>query len=186
VSVPSEPNLVLAGFMGTGKTTVGQLLAASLGRPFVDTDALVEAAAGMTIAEIFARQGEAAFRAHEREACREVAGRRGLVVAIGGGALLDPANRAALEGSGVLVLLTCERQTLAARLRESARRGERPLLAGDLERTIERLLEQREPVYSAVRLQVDTTRATPQQVAEQVLGHYRDAIASPVRAGAVG
>ena len=102
---------------------------------------------------------------------------------VGGGALLDPANRAALEGSGVLVLLKCERHTLAARLGESARRGERPMLTGDLESTIARLLEQREPVYSAVGLRVDTTRATPDEVAEQVLGLYRDAVGSSVQAG---
>ncbi len=180
---PIERNLVLAGFMGTGKTTVGRLLAARLGRPFVDTDDLVEESAGMSISEIFALHGEAAFRAQEQWACREVAAGRGLVVAVGGGALLDPANRAALESSGVLVLLKCERHTLAARLGESARRGERPMLTGDLESTIARLLEQREPVYSAVGVRVDTTRATPDEVAEQVLGLYRDAVGSSVQAG---
>jgi shikimate kinase len=183
VSGPHEPNLVLAGFMGTGKTTVGRLVAARLGRPFVDTDDLVEAQTGMNISEIFARHGEAAFRAWEREACREVAERRGQVVAVGGGALLDPANRSALERTGVLVLLRCERHALADRLKESARGGHRPILAGDLEGTIDRLLELREPVYSAVRLQVDTTCLTPQQVAEQVLAIYYDAAESSVQTG---
>ena len=174
---------MLAGFMGTGKTTVGRLLAAELGWPFVDTDNLVEAAAGMSISEIFARQGEAAFRARERDACREAASRRGHIVAVGGGALLDPANRVALESSGVLVLLRCERRGIAARLRKSARRGNRPLLAGDLESTIARLLAEREPVYSAVRLQVDTTGLRPRQVAGRVLALYREAAGSPVQAG---
>ena len=180
-----KPNLVLAGFMGTGKTTVGKILAGQLGRPFLDTDALVEVATGMTVAEIFARYGEEAFRAREHEACKEVAGRQGLVVALGGGALLDPANRAAIESSGVLVLLTCEHLALAARLRESARRRERPLLSGDLEGTIDRLLKKREPVYSTVRLRVDTTRATPHEVAEQVLGLYRESIESSAPLGTV-
>jgi shikimate kinase len=176
-----NPNIVLAGFMGTGKTTVGRLLARRLGRPFVDTDALIEEGAGMTVAAIFAGEGEAAFRRLESEVCRRVASSGGQVVALGGGALLDGGNRATLESAGVLVLLTCRPDTLVERLTESARRGERPLLRDDVEDTIGRLLEAREPVYSTVRLRVDTTERTPEEVAEEVLNLYRHEIEPAMR-----
>ena len=81
----------------------------------------------MGIKEIFARQGEAGFRAFERAACLRTASRTFTVIATGGGALLDPESRSALESSGVVILLTCEMEVLLARLRESARRGERPM-----------------------------------------------------------
>ncbi|HWP34554.1 MAG TPA: shikimate kinase, partial [Thermodesulfobacteriota bacterium] len=94
---PAGRNLVLVGLMGAGKSAVGRALAARLGRPFVDTDALVEARAGRPIPAIFAAGGEAAFRALEREVVAEVASRGGQVIATGGGAVVDPASRAALR-----------------------------------------------------------------------------------------
>lgn len=170
----NSPNLVLTGFMGTGKTTAGRLLAGRLSRDFVDTDALIEREAKMTVREIFTRLGEPAFREMEREACRRVSQQPGQVIAIGGGALLDARNREVLEQTGVIVLLTCETRELAGRLRESAQRGERPLLAGDIDETIRKLLVERESVYSAVSLRVDTTHITPEQVADAVLSLYCD------------
>lgn len=167
-----DANIVLAGFMGTGKSTVGRLVAARLGRPFVDTDQLVEAEAGMPIKKIFEVRGEAEFRILERIACLRVSTLRGHVVAVGGGALLDPANRAALEAGGVLVLLTCEADRLAERLEESALRGERPLLSGDFRERIAHLLDARRPVYDSVRLKVDTTHLNPEQVAREVITLY--------------
>jgi 3-dehydroquinate synthase len=169
-----DANIVLAGFMGTGKSTVGRLVAARLGRPFVDTDQLVEAQAGMPVKKIFEVRGEAEFRILERMACLRVSALRGHVVALGGGALLDPANTAALEAGGVLVLLTCEVDTLAQRLKESALRGERPLLSGDFDfrERIAHLLDARRPVYDSVRLKVDTTHLNPEQVARQVITLY--------------
>jgi shikimate kinase len=172
----TSPTLVLAGFMGTGKSTVGPLVARALGRPFVDTDAIVEREAGITIREIFATQGEPAFRAMERQAVHEAADMVGVVMSIGGGALLDPENRRALEATGVIVLLACEPDTLVRRLEESMRRGERPLLGGDLRRRVETLLREREPAYSLVRLRVDTTHLAPDEVADCVLALYRQAV----------
>ena len=171
-----QPNLVLAGFMGTGKSTVGQLLAHTLGMPFLDTDRVIEKEANLTVAQIFAGHGEATFRAWERDVCHKVVSTSGQVVALGGGALLDPGNRASVERAGVIVLLRCHPDVLVQRLTESAKRGERPLLLADIRETISRLLTEREPVYSAIQQQVDTTELTPEEVAGRVLALYEHAI----------
>jgi shikimate kinase len=97
--------MVLTGFMGTGKTAAGRVLSASLGFRFVDTDDLVRERAGMDIAVIFEREGEAGFRRREREAIASLAGREGLVIATGGGAVVDPENAAALRRLGPIVWL---------------------------------------------------------------------------------
>jgi shikimate kinase len=91
------------------------------------------------------------------------------VIATGGGALLDPESRMALEASGVVILLTCERSALMARLKESASKGERPLLAENFEARINELLYIREELYSSIPLKVDTTGLTPQEVAARVI-----------------
>ena len=98
--------VILTGFMATGKTEVGRKLAALLGAPFVDTDALVESATGRAIADIFARDGEPHFRALEREAVERACAIDGAVVATGGGTLLDPENRRRLAAAGPVVCLT--------------------------------------------------------------------------------
>jgi shikimate kinase len=123
-------NLVLVGMMGTGKSTVGRILARRLDRPFVDTDAAIEARTGRTVAQLFAELGERRFRALEAEEVRRVAALRGQVVAVGGGAVLDPANVTHLRGTGDLVLLDGDPAALAARI--AAEQGDdpvRPLLA---------------------------------------------------------
>jgi shikimate kinase len=169
------PNLVLEGFMGTGKSTVGAILAARLQWDFIDTDVLVEQDAGMTIKEIFARQGEAGFRAFEKAACLRAASRPFTVIATGGGALLDPESRSALESSGVVILLTCEKKALLARLEESARRGERPMIADNFEARVNELLHIRGELYSSIPLKVDTTDITPEEAASRVLELYGSA-----------
>jgi shikimate kinase len=107
--------VVLCGFMATGKTTVGRLLADRLGVEFTDADEVIAARFGMPVGDIFAAHGEAAFRAAERDVCRELA-ERGGVVAVGGGAVVDPADRAALARRGTLVCLEADEATLAGRL----------------------------------------------------------------------
>jgi shikimate kinase len=167
-------NLVLVGFMGTGKTTVGALAAERLGWAFVDTDAVVEAAAGMPVREIFAQQGEVAFRILEAHVCQAASAGTHTVISVGGGAVVNPENSRALEANGVLVLLTCERDRLIDRLEGSARRGERPLLSGDVGARIDALAASRAGVYSSIALKVDTTHLTPEEVADAVtklLGH---------------
>ncbi len=167
--LPPEQNLILTGFMGTGKTTVGQLLAQRLGRPFVDMDAQLEALFGKPIPQIFAEEGEEGFRAAEARLCQELGRQQGLVIATGGGALVNPASREALARSGPIVCLTAAVDTLLERLDLAQ---DRPLLSGDRERRraqIQTLLAQRQNVYAGFALQVDTSGRTPEEVVEQVL-----------------
>lgn len=171
--------------MGTGKSTVGPILARIMDRAFVDTDSLIEQDAHLTISEIFARRGEAALRALERDVCTQVATGAGLVVAVGGGTLIDQRNRAALEATGILVMLTCRVESLVQRLEASVEQGKRPLLGGDIREMVSRLLEERAPVYSSVALQVDTTGRTPEQVADEVLVHYNEGVRARLKAGAI-
>jgi shikimate kinase len=162
-------HLVLVGLMGAGKTTVGERCAADLGRPFVDTDALVEAAAAQRVHEIFASEGEAGFRARERvalaDACASV---EPLVIACGGGAVLDAKNRAAMRGTGVVVWLRASPAELAARVGDGAGR---PLLAGRSPiDTLRRLAELRAPAYeAAAHVVVDTDGLAVEAVARRVL-----------------
>jgi len=159
--------IVLTGFMGTGKSEVGRRLATRLGRAFVDTDQLVERETGKSVAAIFADDGEAAFRAHERDAVTTAAARRDAVIAVGGGAVLDAANRARLREAGVVVCLTASAETILRRVGETT---QRPLLAGGEPRAaIERLLADRRPSYDAVAdLTVDTTDRRPEDVVEEI------------------
>lgn len=160
-------NLVLTGFMGTGKTTIGRLVAERLGLPFLDMDAEIERRAGQPVKAIFASQGEAAFRQMEHDLCQELAARRGLVIATGGGALLDPASRASLNDSGLVICLTAEPEALVARL---AGVDDRPLLHGDDPAgRIRALIASRQAVYAALPFQLDTTHLTPEGVMEAVL-----------------
>jgi len=151
-------NVYLTGFMGAGKTTVGRRLARLLKRRFLDLDAEVERAAGRSIAAIFGR-GEAAFRRLESAALRRAARRRGLVVALGGGALVDPASRKLAADTGLIVALTCAEAKLRQRLRRD--RGLRPLLVRDPRQGLRRLLARRRGLYRRADLQVSTTRRPP-------------------------
>ena len=101
-------NIILTGFMGTGKTAAGRLIARELGLKFVDTDNEIEKRSGASIQEIFARFGEAHFRSLEKNLCQEIAQREGQVVATGGGMPVDPENRRLLSSAGVVICLRCE------------------------------------------------------------------------------
>jgi shikimate kinase len=164
-------NLVLIGLMGSGKTTVGELLARRLERPLVDTDEMVEREAGKAIKEIFAEEGERGFRRHESEAIRRVAAIRGQVMAVGGGAVLDPGNVTQLSMTGDLVLLDAPPEVLSERLDETET-AERPLVADadDLTARLAHLLEERRGDYErAASLIVDTAGRDPEGIAEEIL-----------------
>lgn len=169
-------NLVLIGLMGTGKTSVGRLLADRLGRPFLDTDDVVAAESGRTIPELFAEGGEGGFRQEEAAAVRHVSALRGQVIAVGGGAVLDPHNVTSLHSTGDLVLLTAPAEVLRDRL-DADGVAERPLLDGaqDLTERLALLAEQRAEAYHrAAATTVDTAGRTVEEIAEEVLDWARE------------
>jgi shikimate kinase len=162
--VEAVKNVYLTGFMGTGKSTVGPALAKKLRRPFADLDALIVKSAGMSVAEIFARDGEAAFRRHERAALAVAARKGGAVIALGGGTLVDPRNQRLVAASGTLVRLNCARRELARRLRPQ--RASRPKLAGgSLDSRLRAFMSARRDAYGEPDLVVSTTRRSPSAAA---------------------
>jgi shikimate kinase len=166
----SPRHLVLIGLMGAGKTTVGEECARRLGRPFVDTDDVVQASTGRSVSEVFAVEGEAGFRAYERVAVADAgASPAPLVIACGGGAVLDPDSRRLLRRRGCVVWLLATPAALAARVGGHA--VERPLLpASGAVLTLERLAAARAPAYrAAAHAEVETTGRTVDQVADAVL-----------------
>ncbi|MCB9137732.1 MAG: 3-dehydroquinate synthase [Caldilineaceae bacterium] len=165
----STDNITLTGFMGTGKTTVGRLLAQQLNRPFVDLDEQIEQHFGKSVAEIFADEGEPAFRLAEIRLCSQLAEQEGLIISTGGGALVNPASRHALTESGPVVCLTATIEEILARLHGSA---DRPLLPGDAAeqgKRIRDLLYTRRHAYAAIPLRVDTTGRTPDEIVDALL-----------------
>jgi shikimate kinase len=154
----------LTGFMGTGKSVVGHKLGRRLRRRFVDLDAEIVKKSGKSVADLFARRGEKAFRRLERAALVKTAERGGLVVALGGGALLDHRNKIIVEKTGILVKLTCSRRELVRRLRPS--RSSRPLLAGGrLDDRVRVLLRERRGAHGDARMTISTTKRTTAAVA---------------------
>ncbi len=160
-------SIVLCGFMGCGKTTVGKRLAKLLGRQYCDLDQYIEEKAGMTVAEIFAQYGEAGFRLRETQAAGELAGKSGLVISAGGGTVLYLQNVEAFHaGGGVIVFLDVPLEILQERLKDD---NQRPLLqTGDRNRVIAQLLREREAKYrAAADLTVDGSKA-PLAVAKSI------------------
>jgi len=160
-------NLILTGMMGTGKSHVGRLLAAALGREFQDTDAMIVEREGRPIAEIFASPGETYFRGLEMEVCRELAARRDLVVATGGGTLVHEEGRQTLGRDALVVCLRGDPDTLAQRMEDD---GSRPLLAGqDPREALGRIWAERQSAYALAPIQVQTDGRTPAEVAQEIL-----------------
>ena len=156
--------VVLVGFMGAGKTSVGRSLARRLKWRFVDLDRSIEERAGATIAALFRERGEAAFRALEQDAARAVAGLSRTVVAAGGGAFIAPATRAALQEGALTVWLQCSLDDV---LRRVPADGSRPL-AGNRE-IMRALLAEREPSYRQADVAVDTSGLTPREVVDRIV-----------------
>ena len=161
----------LTGFMATGKTKVGRLLARRMGRWFIDTDDMVEERAGMTVAGIFSQKGESWFRDLEHACLVEVASRDDVVVALGGGAITQERNRDAIrESPGLLVCLEADLDTILERV---SRKETRPLLAGlnteQKRKKIERMLTERAPFYASANMTVQSSgERTPEETAEEV------------------
>ena len=169
------PNIILTGFSGTGKTATGREVAHLLGWPFVDTDSEIVGRTGKGIEEIFDEDGEAVFRHLEAEVLAEVCARRGAVIAAGGGANIDPANRELLLRSGVVVCLEATPDTIQSRLfppHPIAGDGAavRPLLGGPSPRQrIDRVKEARQPAYALAHWTVHTDSLTVEEAAREVI-----------------
>ncbi len=163
-----KKNIILTGFMATGKTSVGRTLASHLGYDFVDTDELIESRIGMTIAELFQEKGEAAFRKMEADLARELAGRSGLVIATGGRFMLDGDNAATLGKAGRVFCLVATPEEILKRVENDSH--VRPLLQvpDPLEHIVE-LLQQRKKGYGEF-FQFVTSEKSPETVAEDLMG----------------
>jgi shikimate kinase len=159
-------NIVLIGFMGTGKTTVGKALSKKTGLTLVDVDLVIEEHEKRRIADIFEKDGETAFRKLEKEAIGKIASAGGQIITTGGGAVLDPENFQALKKNGLVIALEAEPETIYERVRGSRHR---PLLkSGDVQSEIKRLLESRKSVYDKADLKFSTGGKSAQQVADEI------------------
>ena len=167
--MPDNGNIILTGFMGTGKTTAGKALAARLNRVFQDMDDLIEEGAGLTVPEIFTIFGETRFRDIETQVCRDVAAGSGLVVATGGGALVNPENHRVLAASGTVICLSATPEQILERIRNETHRPLLDLAPDNRLARIRALLSEREERYSAIPLQIDTTDLTVDQIVDRIL-----------------
>lgn len=170
-------NLVLVGMMGSGKSSVGRILAQRLGEPFVDTDAEIEAEAGLAIPALFARDGESRFRALERAVLARVCGSGGQVIATGGGAVLSPENREVLRRTGLVFWLKAPPAELYRRAVAQGIAG-RPLLAGEdpLARLTALAFDREEAYGAAAHHVLETEGLGPGAVADRIMALWKEAL----------
>ena len=160
-------NVILVGFMGTGKTTVGKILAQQLRKTFVDMDKILEGRAGKSISQIFEEDGEPSFRNMERALVQELAAGNNQVIAAGGGIVLNPDNISDFSRSGKVICLLASEQEIMHRVSGSTAR---PLLEkGEKNKRITDLMEKRRPLYESIPDRVNTTGLTPEEVAEVIM-----------------
>lgn len=169
-----KTSIALIGFMGAGKTAVGKALAKKLNREFVELDSLIEHKAGKSIPDIFQQDGEIAFRELEIEVTKEVSKAKNLVIACGGGLVLNKINIDRLRREARIVYLTASSGVILKRV--SGDGGERPLLkAPDKASTIQELLRFRQPFYErAADIKIDTSKLDIDSVAEQIIEKLRE------------
>lgn len=161
-----KKNIILIGFMGTGKSSLGRRLARRLGYKFVDTDSAIEEITGKTVEQIFRKDGEIRFRSEEKLLVRKLSRQSGLVVATGGGTVLDRENVEILRQNGVLICLTAAPEVIFQRVKNKRRR---PLLSrGDLWENIVRLLNERTGAYEVAEFTVDTGELGFDEVLHQI------------------
>jgi shikimate kinase len=165
-------NLVLVGFMGSGKTDTGKLAAARLRMTFMDMDQIIEQRHGQTISKIFETKGEAFFRQQERALVREVAAKQDQVIATGGGVVLNPNNLRDFSNTGVIICCWVDAKVAHERTKDSKHR---PLLGGQTDRLarIETLLREREHLYKAISNRVDTSAMNVEQQTDEILRIYK-------------
>ena len=165
-------NIILVGFIASGKSHVGRVLSQRLDWPLIDVDEEIVEQQGKSIQAIFEKDGEAAFREVERSLITDLCAGKGAVIAAGGGAFLDPDNRRLMLESGIVFCLSARAETIYARVRKDTGPGiaVRPLLAGNSpQQRIKTLLAQRAEAYSQAHYMVQTDSLTPEQVAERIL-----------------
>ena len=169
-----KTSIALIGFMGTGKTVAGKVLAGKLGKEFVELDSLIERKAGRTIPEIFQQEGEMAFRELEIEVTREVSGRKNVVIACGGGVVLNKINIDRLSKECLMVYLTASPDAIIQRTSNNI--NKRPLLnTGNRTWVVRELLELRKPFYEqAADITVDTSKLDIESVVEQIINKLRE------------
>lgn len=167
-------NIALIGYMGTGKTIVGQALAEKLDMNLIEMDWFIEQEAGMTIPDIFKQESETGFREREIAAAKKIAGEKHSVIACGGGIVLNKINTDRLKESSVVVYLTASPKTIQKRV--SGEAGQRPLLeVEDQLKTIKEMLKFRGPFYErAADITVNTTRLTADAVADEIIKRLRE------------
>ena len=159
-------NVILCGFMATGKSSVGKRLAAIMGCDFLDMDAEIEAEEGMSIPQIFSTRGEAAFRALESRMVEKIAGRSRCIIATGGGTVVNPQNLEKLRSFGIIINLTSDIQTILMRASSG---DDRPMLQGDRVERVRALMERRASAYAQADMTVDTSKLTIEEVAQHIL-----------------
>ena len=165
-------NIVLVGFMGTGKTTIGRLLADKLSMPFIDMDREIEQQTHKSIPEIFADEGEAYFRSLERDLVKKLAAQEGQIISTGGGIVLQPENISDFEKTGLVCCLHAQPECLLQRLEKDT---SRPLLSGDKAEQIKALLAQRHDLYHAIKWGIHTDDKCPEEIAEEIYTTYLSA-----------
>ncbi len=168
----NKSNIVLLGFMGTGKTSVGKRLAQLLDLSFVDTDLEIEKLMNMSISDIFAKYGEIRFRSEENLVIQKLAPQKGMVLSTGGGAVVDSENLALLKENGILITLTADPHTIASR---TARKNNRPLLKKDGSvAAIQKLLADRQFAYMQGDIILDTTAKTIDEVTTSLVSLLKE------------
>ena len=164
-------NIALVGFMGTGKSTVGQIVASMLNFEFVDTDEMIEGMAGKRITEIFSSDGEERFRQYERQVVEQLKELKGSVISTGGGMVTKPENLASLKEHSLVVCLWCSPETIFRRV---GHQSHRPLLR--VEKPLERireLLNERAPAYRQADVLLNSEFRKPREVATHVVHQFR-------------
>ncbi|MDL1955941.1 MAG: shikimate kinase AroL [Candidatus Desulfofervidus auxilii] len=165
-------NIILIGFRATGKTTIGKLLAQKLNKPFIDTDILIEKRAGKTIAEIVKEEGWSGFRKREKMIIKELAEKEDIVLALGGGAILDAENVECLKKNGIFIWLKAKPETILKRLYQDKKTtSQRPSLTGkSLDAEINQILKERLPIYENIAdISIDTDKMLPEEIIKIIM-----------------
>ncbi len=165
-------NIIITGFMGTGKSVVAKELARKLKMEFIDMDRIIEERQGTSIADIFAGYGEKYFRAQENKLVKELSRKENMVIATGGGTLLSSDNARMLVQTGEIVSLYADSRTIYDRVKK---RNSRPLLKGEnILSKINRLLEERKKVYNYFTIKIDTANLSVQEVVDKIITLLKD------------